>query len=280
MACGNQTNSDTAQSTNGDSTTEFLGIVDVISKNNIPGIPANVLDILEGQEAKLGEVPWQVYLQVTDGRYIYMCGGSIIDKNNVVTAAHCVQNDKGKPYKTDQIQIFYSGIKISRMKRVTVEKIIIEPNYNAVTKNNDIALLHIRRPFQFSNITGQIKLPLPNAARPNDRAKLTVSGFGSISHNGPTSEKLLKVDVEYISRNRCENESVYGVMLKPSMICAGYIEGGKDSCGGDSGGPLVDETTKTLVGVVSWGIGCGFPKRPGVYTDVSQYVDWINDIKK
>ena len=62
------------------------------------------------------------------------------------------------------------------------------------------------------------------------------------------------------------------------MLCAGYEEtGGKDSCQGDSGGPLVDKETKEQIGVVSFGQGCAEPGYPGVYTQVSYFIDWINE---
>jgi len=89
--------------------------------------------------------------------------------------------------------------------------------------------------------------------------------------------KLQKVTVPVVSDATCRAKYRLN-NIADSMICAGDLDvGGKDSCQGDSGGPMIDAETKALVGVVSWGIGCGEARHPGVYTEVAYYVDWINE---
>lgn len=94
---------------------------------------------------------------------------------------------------------------------------------------------------------------------------------------GETSDTLKAVEVTIVPQNTCE--SIYGGndVIFPSMLCAGEPEGGKDSCQGDSGGPLIQykDDRATLLGVVSFGVGCGRPGIPGVYTAVSHFVPWI-----
>lgn len=84
----------------------------------------------------------------------------------------------------------------------------------------------------------------------------------------------MSVDVPIISKNICSTETnfTYGI-IRDGMMCAGYMEGGRDACNGDSGGPLV--CNNVLAGIISWGEGCALPRRPGVYTDVAYYVPWI-----
>merc|ERR1719145_315352 len=103
----------------------------------------------------------------------------------------------------------------------------------------------------------------------------TVSGWGTLSSGGSCCPmKLMKVDVPVVTDETCRLE--YPFMIADSMLCAG--ERGKDSCQGDSGGPMVcynGDGSGYLGGIVSWGIGCGGLLHPGVYTEVSYFVDWV-----
>jgi len=90
---------------------------------------------------------------------------------------------------------------------------------------------------------------------------------------------LNEVVVPVVPNSTCRKRSWYGRHVKPDMACAGYEEGGRDSCSGDSGGPLVRQPGYNepweVVGVTSWGILCAMQRKPGVYTRVYQYLDWI-----
>ena len=102
----------------------------------------------------------------------------------------------------------------------------------------------------------------------------TVSGWGTTSEGGSLASELMKVDVPVVSDDNCRDS--YGQNdIADSMICAGLPQGGKDSCQGDSGGPFM--CGNQLSGIVSWGYGCAEPGYPGVYTQTSYFVDWVND---
>ncbi|XP_029787259.1 transmembrane protease serine 3-like, partial [Suricata suricatta] len=85
--------------------------------------------------------------------------------------------------------------------------------------------------------------------------------------------------VPLISNKMCNHREVYGGIISPSMLCAGYLQGGVDSCQGDSGGPLVcqDRRVWKLVGATSFGIGCADVNKPGVYTRITSFLDWIHE---
>jgi len=107
----------------------------------------------------------------------------------------------------------------------------------------------------------------------------TVTGFGAISEGGPQATTLMKADVPLVDNQKCSE--YYRSRISDLKICAGY-EGGKiDSCQGDSGGPLVcpQNGKSYLAGVVSYGIGCAREKLPGVYANVQNLLDFIEDIK-
>ncbi|XP_062995954.1 trypsin-3-like [Elgaria multicarinata webbii] len=106
-------------------------------------------------------------------------------------------------------------------------------------------------------------------------ANCLVSGWGNMWTSGVKyADNLQCLDLPILSDPVCRYS--YPGRITSNMFCAGYIEGGKDSCQGDSGGPLVCDGK--LTGVVSWGFGCAQQNRPGVYTTVCHYKDWIEEV--
>src|SRR5690606_5701573 len=101
----------------------------------------------------------------------------------------------------------------------------------------------------------------------------TVTGWGTTSAGGQTAVGLMEVAVPIVSNAACN--AVHGA-IPDNMLCAGYVQGGKDSCQGDSGGPLIvpNGTGWLQAGVVSFGRGCAQPEIPGVYARVSRYIGW------
>uniref|UniRef100_A0A8C3YQ52 Transmembrane protease serine 5 n=1 Tax=Catagonus wagneri TaxID=51154 RepID=A0A8C3YQ52_9CETA len=160
-----------------------------------------------------------------------------------------------------------------------VERIIAHPLYSAQNHDYDLALLRLRTPLHFSDTVGAVCLPAQERDFPRG-ARCWVSGWG---HTDPShahsSDTLQDTAVPLLSTQLCNSSCVYDGALTPRMLCAGYLDGRADACQGDSGGPLVclDGDTWRLVGVVSWGHGCAEPTRPGVYTKVAEFLDWIQD---
>ncbi|XP_034035379.1 coagulation factor VII [Thalassophryne amazonica] len=231
--------------------------------------------IVGGSECPKGHCPWQVLLVYKDKGF---CGGIIYKPTWILTATHCMkdteiqflkvvagEHDTEKDEGTEQ--------------HIQVTDIITHEHYVPLTANNDIALLRLAEPIVYSPYAVPACLPTqPLADRDLWAVSMhMVSGWGRRSENGPTSRILRRLQVPRIRTQQCQEES--GVVLTKNMFCAGYIEGKQDSCKGDSGGPLVTRYKKTvfLLGIVSWGKGCARPGNYGIYTRVSNYLEWIHN---
>ena len=138
--------------------------------------------------------------------------------------------------------------------------------------DNDIALLELETAAECSD---KVRAACIFETEPFDGQMTTVTGWGDLEWKGSKSKKLMKVHVPIVRRNQCNNW--YNGDITKNMICAGLEAGGKDSCQRDSGGPLVLKGSNQLVGIVSWGDVCAAKKRPGVYTNVANYVTWIRN---
>ncbi|XP_060681151.1 trypsin II-P29-like [Hemiscyllium ocellatum] len=136
-------------------------------------------------------------------------------------------------------------------------------------------LVKLSRPVQFS----QSARPVPlSSSCPSAGLQCLVSGWGNLLNNGGVQypAHLQCLDVPILSETTCNN--AYPGMISRNMVCAGFLQGGKDSCQGDSGGPLVCDGK--LEGIVSWGLGCAEPNFPGVYTKVCNYLPWIRETRR
>ncbi len=248
--------------------------------------------IVGGQEADPGEWPWQVALvngTTTDLYNGQFCGGAIIDREWVLTAAHCV--DTSAPGDLDIVAGIHNlSSPGSDIRRSDITEIIVHPGWNSDTNDNDIALLKLATPIDARPGGGAV-LPIQySALPPADIGALTgelstITGWGNRAANPPGGNDfpsaLHEVEVPVISNAACANAYPD---LTDNMICAAVPEGGKDSCQGDSGGPMVFYNESAgewqQIGVVSFGIGCANANFPGVYSRVSRYVGWIDSYVK
>jgi len=239
--------------------------------------------IVGGQDAEKGEFPWQISYQfdLGDGVAFHSCGGSILNENKIVTAAHCCDGlgieearitvgdytvEDGDQDGTEQI------FKISSMK--------IHENFDMETVDYDVCVLTLAGVIEMNEYAAPISLCTENEWA--EGSKFTVTGWGLKSEEDfDISPILQKVEVPYVPQDVCAQDYGDANAITDRMICAG--EKGKDSCQGDSGGPMIhlkSESERDLVGIVSWGIGCAEEGYPGVYTRVSSVAEWINENAK
>ncbi|XP_011863837.1 PREDICTED: trypsin-1-like [Vollenhovia emeryi] len=225
--------------------------------------------IVNGEDAKLGEIPYQVSLQYK-GNNFHFCGGSILNNNYVITAAHCVEDESATGLK-----VVAGSLKLSDPKsQHEVEKIIVHKDYNEINSwINDIALLKVKTPFKESSTMKRVPLPPKgHVVKANDIA--VVSGWGNLWSGGPSTDKLQRVNILIADQEYCKD--MYGSMgynIYATHVCAHDPSVEKGSCQGDSGGPLT--VGGKLVGLVSWARGCADTSYPTVFTRVVSYLDWI-----
>ena len=240
--------------------------------------------IVGGRQALVGEYPWQVSLQTAkfSGRLSHYCGAAVIDNEWIITASHCVQDfdpsDIVAVVGAYDLRLASPGM----VHRTGIRKIISRPDFVSTGNlRNDLALLKVAIPFDLST---RSLLPINSACLPERNSEYygtaSVSGWGKVSEAGDLANILRAVNVTIMTDGECR--AYYGPQrIESTMTCAGFDRGGRDACQGDSGGPMVVHVgggQAVLVGVVSWGIGCARAHNPGVYTQVSKYVDWIFDV--
>ncbi|XP_068443099.1 ovochymase-1 [Clinocottus analis] len=229
--------------------------------------------IIGGQEAWANSWPWQVSLRFSS---MPACGGAIISPAWVVSAAHCFKRfNKASFWTVLAGKHDLENPQEPRQQLVGVSVISNHPAYNTRTKESDLALLRLQRPLVFNQFVRPIDFWMDPLT---PFRKCTVTGWGSTRENGARVNRLQEVNVTILPPKAC-NQYYHGRM-QPSMFCAGKDEGGVDACQGDSGGPLTCFTGSRyeLAGLVSWGVGCGRARRPGVYTKIQQHIGWILDI--
>jgi secreted trypsin-like serine protease len=220
--------------------------------------------------------PWMVSVQ-TGGHF---CGGALIGKDWVLTAAHCMED-----VKAEQLNLYVGATDLTNLNNSEhhlVDWIAIHPDYSGDTFFSDIALLKL------SKSSDKTPIPLLSQQANSElqaNEQLRVMGWGLTDSSNMTSMSydLKEVDVSFQSDDECQD--TYPVNVSnywDRSLCAGEPQGGKDACQGDSGGPLVVKANDewALTGLVSWGDGCAEAKKYGAYSEVAFFQDWIEQRRR
>ncbi|XP_050310294.1 trypsin 3A1-like [Anthonomus grandis grandis] len=227
------------------------------------------LRIIGGNPADIRDYPYQVLL-IIGGKP--SCGGSIIREDFVLTAAHCIYD-----VTPDQIQIRAgTSDRTTGGQLVNVQSIKYpEDSFNIDTFDYDVAILQLDSPLIFNEEVAAVALPDPDYDVIQGEYAVA-TGWGQTDPDDETLPNILQsVELPEIPTEVCTN--YYGSLISSRMFCAGYEEGGKDTCLGDSGGPLV--VNRLLIGITSWGGDrCAQSGYPGVFTKVAYFRDYIDDV--
>lgn len=267
--------------------------------------------IVDGTPAPEGKYPYQVRLYNSFEDDTGGCGGSIIDAQWVLTAAHCMYRGHDDPQRLlepDEVVIGYGSNDREETTKVAVAAIVVHPKYAACEGDEacrkaakaDIALLKLMEPIPEAKAV-ELAAPGTEDALLAPGAKVIVTGWGAmwdpydqavsklLESFGPAAltekvyspRKLRQVEVDWVDDETCVAAfEAAGDEIADTEICAMRRSTRKDSCQGDSGGPLVVPAKEgegfVQIGVVSWGISCG-AGLPGVYARVSAFSDWIDE---
>ncbi|XP_076268845.1 phenoloxidase-activating factor 3-like isoform X2 [Rhynchophorus ferrugineus] len=262
--------------------------------------------IVNGEDAYLNEFPWMALLGYKSisgtGQISFSCGGSIINKNYILTAAHCIANLGKKQLVT--VRVGEHSIKNSTdceiqpnkklkcnppVQDLRVEEIIPHPYFNKTTLTNDIGLIRVSNINLNLESTRPVCLPITEDRKNVALNRVIVTGWGVTNPESRVSSDILqKIRLPVVSRADCQKiYQPHGVVLHDYQLCAGGLKN-KDSCSGDSGGPLVVPVANEFgdaqyiqQAVVSFGPKyCGLENYAGVYTLIKFYMDWILNTMK
>jgi len=242
--------------------------------------------IVGGDESDALDWPWIVSLK-DSATQTHFCGATLIAEQWVLTAAHCLFNS-GNLKSASQITATVGEYDLNSTPvtpAVSIKQLYVHPDYNSATSVNDIALLKLASSVINPSLISPVDISVTiNAIAATEN--VTALGWGSIvpsstEQTAPPVYPDILHDVEIPLMTDAMCIDALGSNYTAEMICAGLIEGGKDSCQGDSGGPLIiQENGWKQIGIVSWGNGCAAPGYPGVYTRLALYEEWVNSISR
>ncbi|NXY88678.1 UROK protein, partial [Alcedo cyanopectus] len=244
--------------------------------------------IVGGTQAEIESQPWTASIfHTVRGKDAFLCGGSLIDPCWVLTAAHCFNTPSKKPINKYAYKVFLGksllNVTDNKEQEFLLDEIITHPEFTDDTggNENDIALIRIKTTSGQCAVESKyvrtVCLPEKDLNL-QDNTRCEIAGYGRQDYYDLYyAQRLMSASVHLISQTKCKYEYYDNIRVTDNMVCAGDPTWMTDACKGDSGGPMVCEHKgrMTLYGIVSWGEGCAKENKPGVYTRVTRYLNWI-----
>ncbi|KAI8318199.1 trypsin-like serine protease, partial [Martensiomyces pterosporus] len=241
--------------------------------------------IIGGSPAPAGKYTFAVRLTITEGTEQFLCGGSLIADNLVVTAAHClVDSNTNTVVSARSVVVSYGSYDNSAQKYVIATNLTVNPNYDARAITNDIALIQIPKLTLSSSVS---TIPIYTGSLPSNTT-LTTMGWGKTnsSNDNSLSKTLLAVDVKIGDKSSCRVvDPTYQSADGPQVCTVNALTPGKDSCQGDSGSPTIisQNGVPYLAALTSVGTDpanpgaedCAMPKGVALYTHVNYFMSFI-----
>ncbi|XP_054623794.1 chymotrypsin-like protease CTRL-1 [Dunckerocampus dactyliophorus] len=231
--------------------------------------------IVGGEDALAGWWPWQVSIHYTT---FHVCGGTLISEDWVLSAAHCILNTSASPWTLYFGRQNQSGPNPNEVSR-SVAQVIVHPDYENGTFQNDIALFKLSSPVTYTNYIRPVCMA-SNTSQFHNATMCWATGWGRLGSDQPNVafERLQEVEIPVIGNKQCAcSYSLVPHDITSNMLCAG--EEGRGICQGDSGGPLQCKQGSRWIqaGITSFGIPCANKGFPEVFARVSFYQDWITE---
>lgn len=242
-----------------------------LHRSNTEALPSS--QVIGSAEVPKGTTPWMVSIQTSKySSRMHVCGGVILNEQWVLTTAHCVEGED-----TDYLWVIAADHNLTdcdgdEMFRKVSRK-DIHPLYDSFTRDNNIALLHLKHKlWRSKNIKPIVFLRNPE---PYTHETCKIFGWGAITLDGAMTEVLMAANQTVFKEQECK--AVFSSLISDDMLCAADLQTGAGPCQGDWGGPLVCREEE-LCGIASWGAGCGSNIFPAVYTNATYFYDWIDGI--
>jgi secreted trypsin-like serine protease len=246
----------------------------------LSGQGANQPEVVGGRIAKPGRWPFMVATvdkQIASNREAQWCGGTLISKRDVLTAGHCAfPGEEGLFDVLVGTQDLASG-----GRRIAVVRITQHPDYNSRDNFSDVSVLRLAEDVtDIEPVTFMTTETEEEQYAPVGRKSWGI-GWGETETIPHAPRRLHEVNLPIVDRDVCNAPDSYNGAIQSTMICAGYAQGGKDTCYGDSGSPLLVRGAggqwNLQVGVVSWGEGCAEPNYYGVYARLATLGAWVKE---